>query len=130
MISNYAIDFGATVLAADIGGELPIISEPSTSSGFDLSSLGGSSAGSNNGVSATDAIASFAILMVPTVMVLSREPEILEILGDLYNSATDPEAAEEEIEEEEEEIVESSVLGDESIWYRDFGYNFMSNFTW
>jgi len=38
--------------------------------------------------------------MAPTVMVLARENDVLELLGDLYNNMTDPE----EPEEEEEEV--------------------------
>lgn len=87
------IDFGAPVIAADVAGGNELVADEVLSSGF--GSAYTSSATANSGISAGDALASLAVLMVPTVMVLSREPEILEVLGDLYNSMTDPEAQEE-----------------------------------
>jgi hypothetical protein len=82
VVSN-SIDFGAVVLEADIGGGNELVATAtSVSSGFASNTAGG------NGFSAGDALASFSLLMVPTVMVLSREPEILDLLGELYNSAS------------------------------------------
>jgi hypothetical protein len=96
MVAASTIDFGATVIAADVGGGNELVATELSSAGFGASA----STVAQTGISATDALASFALLMVPTVMVLSREPEILEVLGELYNSATD---AEEQQEQEEEE---------------------------
>ena len=85
LVKTSSIDFGAPVIAADVGGGSELVATDLDSAGFGsaLSNSGG------NGISASDALASFALLMVPTVMVLSREPEILDILGELYNSKAD-----------------------------------------
>jgi hypothetical protein len=84
LVLNNAIDFGAPVIAADIGGSNELIATDLTVAGFGASATNAQ----RNGFSATDALASFALMMVPTVMVLSRETEILELLGDLYNSSS------------------------------------------
>jgi hypothetical protein len=83
VVSN-SIDFGAKVLEADIGGGNELIATALNPAGF------GTANSSQSGFSASDALASFSLLMVPTVMVLSRESEIMDLLGELYNSMTDP----------------------------------------
>jgi hypothetical protein len=85
VVSN-VIDFGAPVLEASVGGGNELVATQLTTAGF------GASATSSErpAFSASDALASFSLLMVPTVMVLAREPEVMDLLGDLYNSMTDP----------------------------------------
>jgi hypothetical protein len=90
-IVNNSIDFGATVLEASVGGGNELVATSLTTAGFGASA----SNAENPGFSATDALGSFALMMVPTVMVLAREPELMDLLGDLYNSMTDPQEQEE-----------------------------------
>jgi hypothetical protein len=85
IVSN-SIDFGAPVLEASVGGGNELVATSLTTAGFG----GSASTQERSGFSASDALASFSLLMVPTVMVLAREPEIMDLLGDLYNSMTDP----------------------------------------
>lgn len=90
-ITSNVIDFGATVLEASVAGGNELVATDLTTAGFGASATNAESPG----FSATDALGSFALMMVPTVMVLSREPELMDLLGDLYNSMTDPEEQEE-----------------------------------
>lgn len=58
--------------------------------------------------------------MVPTVMVLARDNEIMELLGDLHNTSTI--GYEIPVIEEEEEVPED--LGDTTFFMRTFGHPF------
>lgn len=123
LLTNNAVDFGATVISADVAGSVDLVAVTDTSA-FTSGAGAGASSNTGNGFSATEAIASFALLMAPTVMVLARDNEIVELLGDLYNSATD---ADEVNTEEEPELVIPEDHGDENIFMRTFGhpFNFM-----
>lgn len=127
LVTSNAIDFGAEVLSADVGGSVELVATTTSSVASYTNAAGGAGSSSEaGGFSATEAIASFSLLMAPTVMVLARENELVELLGELYNSMTDPEEQEEENDEDDFEI--TADHGDHSIFWRNIT-NFKQNFS-
>lgn len=122
-VTSNTLDLGAEILEADVGGGVDLLAEPvieiTATAPLDIS---------NSGFSASDAIASFSLLMAPTVMVLARENELVSLLGDLYSSRSEepePPKKVEQPEEEEEEVDEHE--SDEGIFMRNIDHIF--NFT-